>query len=44
MPLEDATLAPTAGKEAVSTSLAAAEAVPVGESGTWEQVKALAIT
>jgi YihY family inner membrane protein len=42
MPLEDATLAPTAGKEAVSTSLAAAEAVPVGESGTWEQVKALA--
>jgi YihY family inner membrane protein len=42
MPHEDIPLAPAAGNEAVSTSLVAAEAVPVGESGTWEQVKALA--
>ncbi len=33
---------PQAGDEAVSQTLAAADAVPVRESGTWEQVKALA--
>jgi YihY family inner membrane protein len=36
------TLPPQAGDEAVSQSLAAADAVPVRESGTWQQVKALA--
>jgi YihY family inner membrane protein len=33
---------PQAGDEAVSQTLAAADAVPVAESGTWQQVKALA--
>jgi YihY family inner membrane protein len=33
---------PQAGDEAVLQTLAAADAVPVAESGTWQQVKALA--
>jgi YihY family inner membrane protein len=34
--------APAAGNEAVATSLAASDAVPVDAGGTWSQVKALA--
>jgi YihY family inner membrane protein len=38
---KDSTVAP-AGEERVSSGLVASNAVPVGESGTWEQIKALA--
>ena len=35
------TAAPRAGQEAVAPSLAAADAVPVRQAGTWAQVVAL---
>jgi YihY family inner membrane protein len=39
--IESVAITPEAGDEAVSASLAAADAVPVNEGGTWAQVAAL---